>query len=384
MNDFTATAGPRSLRIVIAGLPGSGKTTLATLLLKHLEEPDDHDARFELNAEGFRVVEAASFAIQSGDWPASNRERLLRVDGLVRDPAGVICPFELVEFDATEELAPPHGNADDIVLKVIDLADFLGASAPQRLEREIEWRRLIQQASSDRVRSILTFTKIGLYADLSSDAEEHWAALWAELPVTIRQQMQDAGFFAVDAAPPTRIVVDRSRKPVRLPAPGAMPVGFDELRSWIMGYVADMRQTALAEAAVPPDVAIATDAPWQRFLTRRLLPAILSGVLFTLFSRGCGQQLEQQGPNPIVVSTEHFDQPGFLKDGVRGVCRVKNSGMTGNVTITVTLIVNERPLETQRRQLFMNAGESCEVTFEFIRLTDTRAPHRLIAEAGPS
>lgn len=332
--DSTAvsSSSARVPTIAIIGLEGSGKTVLTVTLAKRLSTIDARGVF--LNPQGVKTlkyVENVWQTLQSGEWPPSTppgelfelRWKLQLVgesecDVRLIDAAGqdLRLLFGDEQIDAVDSL-PAHLQAladycrsADIVLFLVNLKDYVGQGNPeQRTANEAAIKSAMDylDGSARRKRVCLILTQTDLYEELARE-RGGWLELVAHaIPYifSAHVQVQHVAVHPVSSVADTRVVVDETGTPRRVPVAGFRSEGLDEVIDWLKTQVREVKaelEEEAAHASEPPGSTKGTTPPpdetWQV-----VVGWIIAVVIGIFLLRGCipGCGAREDAPEPHEV-----------------------------------------------------------------------------------
>jgi hypothetical protein len=411
--------------IAIIGTEGSGKTVLTVTLAKRLSTIDARGVF--LNPQGvgtLKYVEKVWQTLQQGDWPPSTPPGSLfqlrwkleivgDVESEVRlvDAAGQDLRLlfgddrvaDLGSLPDTLRQLTEYCRCANIVLFLINLRDFIGQGNPQqRTENEAAIKGAMDylNANGGGKRFCLIFTQVDLYRQLAA-SRGSWRALAEEaIPYVYAAYIKSKQMpvFLVSAVNKTRVTVDDSGVPLRMPEPGFGSDGFDKVVDWMTTQVREV-QTELT--ARPTNRAISNNPPAELLKLPEWLTfskyAWFGVVVFVLFlTKSCffGSSAKSpvpgtsktvpdtpKGPQPVILGQRYEDESGFFGDSVISYGTVKNNGDPGNVVVISRLWENGVEVDAVSWAFFLNAGESRQFQYKWTKIQSVKNPHTVRCEA---
>jgi len=420
--DSNAANPPRPLpSIAIIGTEGSGKTVLTTTLAKRLSTIDSRGVF--LNPQGvgtLKYVEKVWQTLQQGDWPPSTPPGQLfqlrwkleivgEMESEVRlvDAAGQDLRLLFGEDrvsdigslpEALRQLAE-YCRCADIVLFLINLKDFTGQGNPQqRTENEAAIKGAMDYLNGDgrSRRFCLIFTQVDLYRQLAA-SRGGWRALAEEAIPYIHAayiKSKHLPIFLVSAVNKTKVAVDDSGVPRRVPEPGFGSDGFDKVVDWMTTQVREV-QTELAArwnaAAIvpagPPPATTPRTPEWLEYAKKYAWIGVVLLALLLVKSCFFGSSTTSKPPavptrpQPVLIDPRYRDNPGLVWDSVTSYGTVKNNGASGNVVVVSWVTENGTEVDRKSQRFFLNAGESARFEMEMSGIKSVKNSHTVNSEA---
>lgn len=422
--------------IAIIGTEGSGKTVLTTTLAKRLSTIDSRGVF--LNPQGvatLKYVERIWQILQDGEWPPSTPpgkhfelrwklEVVGELESEVRliDAAGQDLRL-LFGDDRISKLATlpdalrtvaEYCRAADIVLFLVNLKDFVGeGDSRQRTDNEAAIKGAMDYLSEDgnpRTFSVV-FTQVDLYKDVAERSGGWSNIAKTAIPYVHGAYLRggDVPIFPVSAVNATRVTVDESGVPLRVPVPGFGSDGLDDVIEWLTRSVRKVQSRSegaeLVEneaSSVPPPFDGTPAMPewvrecaWMGALLFENTPAMPEWVrkyawigvllLAVLFLKSClfsgGKTPGPEGgptqPQPEIVELYERKNPGIFDDSVTSHGHVRNNGAAGNIIVTSVVTENGKEVDRGHRKFFLNAGETVRFEIELYGIYDVRKPYKV-------
>ena len=339
--------------IAIIGTEGSGKTVLTTTLAKRLSTIDSRGVF--LNPQGvgtLKYVEKVWQTLQQGDWPPSTPpgqlfelrwklEIIGEMESEVRlvDAAGQDLRLLFGEDRVADTKSLPeflrrlaeYCRCADIVLFLINLKDFTGQGNPQqRTENEAAIKGAMDYLSADgRTRRFcIVFTQVDLYRQLAA-TRGGWRSLAAEaIPYIYAAYIESkhVPIFLVSAVNKTKVAVDDSGVPRRVPEPGFGSDGFDKVVDWMTAQVREVQASSANRHAAgmlpsPVPVSPPTRTDLVGWFKKYFWIGIVALVLFWLWAGNCSTTPPTKVPKPSKpqlsgVFCRLDEGAGFISDEV--------------------------------------------------------------------
>lgn len=409
----------RKPTIAVIGTEGSGKTVFITALAKYLSTIGSRGVF--LNPQGVKTlkyVESVWQTLQQGDWPPSTPpgqlfelQWNLEVNGELESEVHLIDvagqDLRLLFGDEEERISKKgslpesmrkladYCSEADIVMFLINLKDFEGeGNLKQRTENEAAIKGAMDYLSGKgRCKSFcLIITQVDLYQQLAAGRGSWDSLIQKAVPYVYGAYLKSkkTSTFLVSAVNKTRVTVDNTGNPLRMPEPGFGSDGFEHVVDWLIKEVkviqkeldalakreSQMRAIAAAQAQPKP---VATP-PKETSDWSLLYTFLFLGGGFLFFYATWLQESPTE-PKPVLSELGYKDQPGFFDDSVVAHGIITNKGKSGYITITSSVTENGTVVDRRSVKVLLVNGGRERFEIELPGIYSVRNPHVVKTEA---